>query len=47
MQTVKKKKKNKPLTMTPKDEQDFKSADSCHICDKKYVETDFKVRDLK
>ena len=33
--------------MTPKDEQDFKSADSCHICDKKYVETDFKVRDLK
>ena len=31
--------------MTHKDEKDFKSADSCHICDKKYVETDLKVRD--
>ena len=36
---------NKPLKMKRKDEDKFKKADSCHICDKKYNEKDIRVRD--
>ena len=36
---------NKPLKMKRKDEDKFKKADSCHICDKKYIEKDGRVRD--
>ena len=36
---------NKEMTMTKEDRKDFKSADKCHICDKKYTEKDIKVRD--
>ena len=36
---------NKPLRMTEKNEQEFKKATTCHICDKKYTEKDTRVRD--
>ena len=36
---------NKPLQMTEDDENDFKKANECHICDKKYTEKDIRVRD--
>ena len=36
---------NKPLKMTPGDENDFQTATSCHICGKQYIESDVKVRD--
>ena len=36
---------NKPLKMTPDDENDFQTATSCHICGKKYIESDVRVRD--
>ena len=36
---------NKPLKMTEKDEINFKKADSCHICNKKYSNKDIRVRD--
>ena len=36
---------NKPLKMTAKDECNFKKATRCHICNKKYKESDEKVRD--
>ena len=36
---------NKPLKMTNEDERNFKKANKCHICDKKYKEEDIRVRD--
>ena len=36
---------NKPLKMTKEDEEEFKKAKECHICDKKYTEKDIRVRD--
>ena len=36
---------NKPLKMTNEDEEEFKEATHCHICDKKYKEDDVPVRD--
>lgn len=36
---------NKDMIMTKEDNKDFKAAKKCHICDKKYVETDIRVRD--
>ena len=36
---------NKPMRLTKKDQQDFKTADECHICNKKYSEKDIHVRD--
>ena len=35
---------NKPLKMT-NDEENFKKADSCHICNKKYIDKDVLVKD--
>ena len=35
---------NKPLQMTDEDEQQYKAAEECHICGKKYKETDIRVR---
>ena len=31
--------------MTKKDEEEFQKADRCHICEKKYTETDVRVKD--
>ena len=42
---VMKKEFNKPLKMTKEDEEKFQKADECHICNKKYNETDVRVRD--
>ena len=42
---VMKKHFNKPLRMTEVDEEEFKRATTCHICDKKYTEKDIRVRD--
>ena len=36
---------NKPLVMSPEDEDKFQKATSCHICGKKYKKTDKRVRD--
>jgi len=36
---------NKPLKMTEKDEENFKKAKECHICNKKYNKEDKRVRD--
>ena len=36
---------NKPLKMTDKDEENLKKADECHICGKKYMDKDKRVRD--
>ena len=36
---------NKPLRMTEENEQEFKKATTCHICDKKFTEKDIRVRD--
>ena len=36
---------NKPLKMTKDDENEFKKAKECHICDKKYTKKDIWVRD--
>ena len=35
---------DKPLKMTKEDEEKFQKADECHICNKKYNETDVRVR---
>ena len=40
-----KKQFNKPLKMTENDKKQFKKADKCHICDKKYTDKDVRVRD--
>jgi len=42
---VMKKRFNKPLRMTEKDEEAFKKANECHICEKKYTDKDICVRD--
>ena len=42
---VMKKRFNKPLTMTEKDEETLKKANECHICEKKYMKKDIRVRD--
>jgi len=42
---IMKKEFNKPLKMMKKDEEEFKKADECHICNKKYTNEDIKVRD--
>ena len=36
---------NKPLKMTKEDEDKFKIADECHICNNKYTDEDIRVRD--
>ena len=36
---------NKPLVMTKNDEEEFKKANKCHICDKEYTKSDVRVRD--
>ena len=36
---------NKPLKMTPDNEEQFQKESKCHICDKKYNNNDIKVRD--
>lgn len=36
---------NKPIKMTPADEETFKQATECHICGKKYNNKDKRVRD--
>ena len=41
---VMKKRFNKPLRMTEKDEA-FKKAEECHICENKYTDKDIRVRD--
>ena len=43
--SVIKKKFNKPLKMTKENEIDFKKAKKCHICNKKYKNNEFIVRD--
>ena len=40
-----KKRFNKPLKMTKKNETDFQKAIKCHICDIKYTNKDIRVRD--
>ncbi|XP_068753693.1 uncharacterized protein [Montipora capricornis] len=42
---VMKKHFDKPLRMTKDDEDKFKKADKCHICEKEYNKTDVRVRD--
>jgi len=42
---VMKKEFNKPLKMMKKDEEEFKKANECYICNKKYTNEDIKVRD--
>ena len=42
---VMKKHFNKPLRMTEENQQEFKKATTCHICDKEYTEKDIRVRD--
>ena len=39
-----KKMKYKYMTLTKDDEQNFKNANKCHICNKKYSEKDIRVR---
>ena len=36
---------NKPLKMTKEDEENFKKADECHICNKKYTDSEIRVKD--
>ena len=36
---------NKPLKMTKDDEEKFKKADRCHICEKTYNDKEKRVRD--
>ena len=36
---------NKPLKMTKDDEEEFKKAKECNICNKKYTDKDIRVRD--
>ena len=42
---IMKKEFNKPLKMTAKDEEKFQKAKKCHICDKRYIGKDVRVRD--
>ena len=41
---IKKKHCNKDVIMTKDDERNFKNADKCYICDKKYTDEDIRVR---
>ena len=36
---------NKPLRMTKENEKEFKKAEECYICNKKYTDEDIRVRD--
>ena len=36
---------NKPLRMTKDDKEKFQKAEECHICNKKYIDKDIRVRD--
>lgn len=36
---------NNPLELTDEDEQEFKTAEECHICGQKYSDKDVCVRD--
>ena len=36
---------NRPLKITEEDENKFRKADECHICNKKYINKDIVVRD--
>ena len=40
-----KKEFNKPLNMTKENEEEFQKAEECHICNKKYINQDIRVRD--
>ena len=40
-----KKEFNKQLTMTKEDEKKLKKSEECHICNKKYIDKDIRVRD--
>ena len=40
-----KKEFNKPLKMTKENEEEFKKAEECYICNKKYTNQDIRVRD--
>ena len=42
---IKKEHFNKDMIMTNADKIDFRTADKCHICDKKYIKSDIRVRD--
>ena len=42
---ITKKRFNKLLIMSDEDEENFKKADKCHICDKKHSQKDIRVRD--
>ena len=42
---IMKKEFDKPLRMTKEDEEEFQKANECHICNKKYINEDIKVRD--
>ena len=42
---IMKKEFNKPLRMMKEDEEEFRKANECHICNKKYTNEDIKVRD--
>ena len=42
---VMKKEFNKPLRMTKENEKEFKKAEECYICNKKYTDEDIRVRD--
>ena len=43
--TVIEKEFNKPMRMRKDDEEKFKKAEECHICNKKYTDKDIRVRD--
>ena len=45
VQKMKHKHFNKDIILTKVDEQNFKNANKCSICDKKYSEKDVRVRD--
>ena len=36
---------NQPLKMTDEDDKNFDKVDECHICSKKYIDKDIRVRD--
>ena len=44
-QNMKKNHFDEDMILTKEDKKDFKTADKCHICNKKYVETDIRARD--
>ena len=44
-QKIKKKYFNQDMILTKEDQENFKTADKCHICDQKYTKEDTPVRD--